>query len=201
MGNPIRKRRASPRHILGRRRRGTVNTLNHGSWQPRGTGLPGASLLSCLPSVAWCLIISFLPPRLSKWSFPASPNGPFLPSWCLPGFQLGLSCTPSASLVVQLVLSCLPDASPVVQLVLSCIPSARRLSNWSFPTSLVPPRLSKWSFPASLVPPCCPRLCLGAVGLPSAEQISMATDTIRAKSWGGPHGRRTDCFAKAFSLN
>ena len=124
MGNPIRKRRASPRHILGRRRRGTVNTLNHGSWQPRGTGLPGASLLSCLPSVAWCLIISFLPPRLSKWSFPASPNGPFLPSWCLPGFQLGLSCTPGASLVVQLVLSCLPDASPVVQLVLSCIPGA-----------------------------------------------------------------------------
>ena len=86
---------------------------------------------SCLPGV------SLVPPRLSKWSFPAS----LVP--------------PSASQAVQLVLSCLPGASQAVQLVLSCLPGAplvpRRLSNWSFPASLVPPRLSKWSFPASLV--------------------------------------------------
>ena len=31
--------------------------------------------------------------------------------------------------------------------------------------------------------------CLCALGLPSAEQISMATGTVRGKSSGGPHGQ------------
>ena len=74
-------------------------------------------VLSCLPGVAWCPIIPFLPPRLSKWSFPASlvlrwpPISPFLPPWCLPGASINPFlppwCLPSCPIGPSLPLWCL----------------------------------------------------------------------------------------------
>ena len=75
------------------------------------------------------LKVSLVPPRLSKWLFPASlvppwclarcPIDPFLPPWCFQAVHLILSCLPGASRAVQMVLSCLSGASLV----------PRRLSN------------------------------------------------------------------------
>ena len=73
------------------------------------------------------LQVSLVPPRLSKWLFPASlvppwclascPIDPFLPPWCLQAVQLILSCLPGASQAVQMVLSCLPGAFSGASLV------------------------------------------------------------------------------------
>ena len=109
--------------------------------------------------ITWCL-----PPRLSKWSFPAwcfagCPISPFLPPWWLPGASqaahLVLPCLPGASQAVQLILSCLtpflppwclPDASQAVQMVLSCFPGACLRDDAVLSCGLVaPPGLSKWS--------------------------------------------------------
>ena len=110
-----------------------------------------------------------MPPRLSKWSLPASlvspwclpgcPNGNFLPSWCPPGCPISPFLPPW----------CLPGASQAVQMLLSCLPGASlvppRPSKWSFRASLVSSR----SFPASLVPPWCLAGCRSC--LPGASLV------------------------------
>ena len=94
------------------------------------------------------LQVSLVPPKLSKWLFPASlvppwcladcPIDPFLPfsrlASCPNGSFLPLWCFPGASQASQLILSCLagasesflafPGASQAVQMVLSCLPGA-----------------------------------------------------------------------------
>ena len=135
--------------------------------------------------------MDMVPPRLSKWSFPASLvssrsfPASLVPPWCLAGCR---SCLPGASLVprrvskmvlsclpgtlqaVQLVLSCLPGASQAVPLVLSCLPGA----------SLVLRRPSNWSES---------RFWTGAGFCLNFNTTSMANGLVRGKSWGGPHGR------------
>ena len=115
-----------------------------------------------------------MPPRLSKWSFPASRHKPStlqhssrstgLPLTA-PGASLlppGLSkwsfpaswCLPGASQAVQLVLSCFPGASQAVQLVLSCLPGALQAVHCPIGPFLLPWCLPGWPF-GPFLPPCC----------------------------------------------
>ena len=121
--------------------------------------LPGASqavqlVLSCLPGVAWCLIISFLPPRLSKWSFPAflvppwPPINPFLHPWCLPG------CPISPFLPPWCFPSC-PIGPFLPPWCLAGCPTGPFLPPWCLPGCPNGPFLPHWCFPGVFS---CPRL-------------------------------------------
>ena len=125
-------------------------------WCPPGASQAVQLVLSCIPGAP------LVPPRLSKWSFPASLvssrsfPASLVPPRCLAGCR---SCLPGASWAVQngpfLPPWCLPGAS-----------QAGRLSNWS--------EYRFWT---------------GAGFCLNFSTTSMANGPVRGKSWGGPHGR------------
>ena len=154
---------------------------------------------------------SLVPPRLSKWPFPAS----LVPPWCLAGCPL----SPGASQAVQLILSCLPGASQAVQRVLSCLSGTSlvppRLSQMVLSclpgTSLVPPRLSQmppWCLAgcpngpfllagASLVPPQAVQRSFPAWCLPGVQMLFCSLPGARSTGSSSRGFRGTDSLLKA----
>ena len=107
---------------------------------------------SPLLEAPWCLAGCPIGPFQSPWCLPGCPNGSFLPGTSLVPPRLSKWSFP-ASLVVQVVLSCLPGGPIGPFLPSWCL----FLPPWWLPGCpsgpFLPPWWSKWPFPATLVPP------------------------------------------------